>query len=35
MNPLMLNKVDTLIEGFSTFLTGVGFLAGVNPLMLS
>lgn len=35
MNSLMLNKVDALVEGFPAFLTGVGFLASVNPPMLS
>ena len=31
----MLNEVNALVEGFPTFLTGVGFLTRVNPLMLS
>lgn len=31
----MLDKVNALVEGFPTFLTGVGLLTGVNPLVLS
>ena len=35
LNPLMLNKIGTLGEGFPTYTASVGLFSCVNPLVLN
>lgn len=35
MNPLMLNKICTLGEGFPTYTASIGLFSCVNPLVLN
>lgn len=35
MNPLMLNKICTLGEGFPTYPASIGLFSCVNPLVLN